>query len=206
MWLEKGIRLLTMLVMENTRAIYIGTQLALRTTSIQDFGKQCLLSILKCLMFSQGQSIRYSLLIISQQKQIVERPKKYQNSPITSTYSTFSLQVIHCNVCTMFHQRSNIVFTMQHQIVRHEYHSSVTCFCYKKKKMYGNWTKDRKKNAPCNADKHVFHFLGKRFHSPQIVIYCKPTKETKNVQKSNNRQCCKIEKQILKVAIHFLKK
>ena len=25
--------------------------------------------------------------------------------------------------------------------------------------------KTEKKNAPCNADKHVFHFLGKRFHS-----------------------------------------
>ena len=47
-------------------------------------------------------------------------------------------------------------------------------------------------------------FWENAFTATQIVIYCKPTKETKNVQKSNNRQCCKIEKKILKVPIHFL--
>ena len=53
------------------------------------------------------------------------------------------------------------------------------------------------KNAPCNADKHVFHFLGKTLSQPhtQIVIYCKPTKETKNVknQMIGIRQGCQIK-------------
>ena len=75
---------------------------------------------------------------------------------------------------------------MQHQIVRHKYHGSVTCFCYKKKKMYGNWTTDRKKMLHVMLTSTFSTFWENAFTATQIVIYCKPTKETKNVQKSNN--------------------
>ena len=52
--------------------------------------------------------------------------------------------------------------------------------------MYGNWTTDRKKMPHVMLTSTFSTFWENAFTVTQIVIYCKPTKETKNVQKSNN--------------------